>query len=226
MTTAVAAPPCTRAQALRAEQFHRGRLRKLVTRRILTILYVSALALTPLAMAATFRVAVVPSPSMSPTLTVGSDVLIDRALGLPARGQVVAFTDPGGWLVHAPELPTGARILDALTGADSSSLLVKRVIGLPGDRVTGDTAGVVTVNGRRLSEPYVNDSAGVGPAFSVTVQPGCLFVLGDNRGDSADSRYHLADGQGCVPVKDMYGVVLSAFTMPHSVSAPAPESTR
>lgn len=165
-----------------------------------------------------FRVAEVPSASMAPTLPVGSDILIHRELGgaVPHRGQIITFTDPGGWLSDdAQETAQGplGGVLDVLTGTNTSHMLVKRVIGLPGDHVTGTLGGTITVDGTKISEPYANAERGHGAAFDVHVQPGCLFVLGDDRGNSVDSRYHLSARDGCVPIRDVYGTV-AAITWP------------
>ena len=91
----------------------------------------------------------------------------------------------------------------------SASWLVKRVIGLPGDRITCcDAAGRRTVNGVPLAEPYV--APGDRPSemsFTVTVQQGRLWVMGDHRSASMDSRYHRNRDDGQVPVDQVMGRV-------------------
>jgi signal peptidase I len=106
------------------------------------------------------------STSMEPTLKEGDSVLVDKLSGAePRRGELIAF--------RAPE---------------SDDVLVKRVVGLGGDRV-GIEDGRLVVNGRRRDEPYADpeaiDSVFFGP---VEVPEEAVFVLGDNRGDSVDSR--------------------------------------
>ncbi|MFJ9829750.1 signal peptidase I [Streptomyces sp. NPDC101160] len=125
----------------------------------------------------------VPSDSMRPTYGSGDRLFAERIEPSEVRrGDVV--------LVSVPEW--GIR----------EGLSVKRVIGVGGDRVTSDDRAVY-VNGRPLAEPYVlhGDPIGGAPGFDVKVPEGRLFLLGDNRGDSLDSRYHqdTAPG-GTVPV--------------------------
>ncbi len=82
----------------------------------------------------------------------------------------------------------------------SSKDLVKRVIGVPGDTVTVSADGAVTVDGVTLNEPYINDMSNPYMPKTITLGPGQYFVLGDNRGDSDDSR-----DWGPVPRKDIVG---------------------
>ncbi|GAA3042935.1 hypothetical protein GCM10020000_22560 [Streptomyces olivoverticillatus] len=124
----------------------------------------------------------VPTDSMAPTIAQGNRVLAQRIDGADVRrGDVVVFQDKV-W----GNLP-----------------MVKRVVGTDGDKVSCcDAKGRLTVNGQPIEEPYLED--GSRPAsptgFSATVPEGQLFLLGDHRSDSVDSRVHLADGgQGSVP---------------------------
>ncbi|MEU4079311.1 signal peptidase I [Streptomyces venezuelae] len=127
----------------------------------------------------------VPSDSMTPTLAVGSKILAQRIDGDEVRrGDVVVFNDPL-W---------------------SNSPMVKRVVAVGGDTVACCGAdGRLTVNGASVEEPYLNSGAGgrtvaSGEEFSVTVPAGNLFLLGDDRHTSLDSRSHLDEaGQGTVP---------------------------
>lgn len=159
---------------------------------------------------------VIPSGSMERTIRVGDRVLVDKLTpwfgARPHRGDVVVFKDPGNWLAdegaeRAPDpvpVREGRRALafiGLLPSADERDL-IKRVVAVGGDRVACcDRGGRVTVNGRPLDEPYVHPGNPPSElAFDVRVPAGRLFVLGDHRSDSADSRYHLDDpGQGTVP---------------------------
>jgi signal peptidase I len=162
----------------------------------------------------------IPSPSMQDTLQIGDRILVSkitpRPLGLH-RGDVVVFKDPGHWLDPQPQaqLSQGA-FRHALTVAltfvgllpqDSGEHLIKRVIGLPGDKVACcDAEGRVTVNGTPVDETYVR--SGNEPSndpFSVTVKKDRIWVMGDNRGQSLDSRYHLDLDSGQVPIENVVG---------------------
>lgn len=161
----------------------------------------------------------VPSGSMEPTLhgcegCFNDRVLVNKQTSLMGgihRGDVVVFRDSNGWL--PPALATGAqgRVRDALVfiGLAPSSAennLVKRVIGVGGDTVEGRD-GKVYLNGAQLDEPYVfpgNRASDI--AFKVTVPAGKLWVMGDHRAASADSRSHQHDpAKGFVPVDQVVG---------------------
>lgn len=171
----------------------------------------------------------IPSPSMEMTLLgdpghndrILVDELVPNLIPLH-RGDVIVFTDPGGWLseeLPQPSVPESAIAttgdwflsLAGLSPQDANNHLVKRVIGLPGDHVACCNAlGQITVNGAPLAEPYAQLPAGTDLEsrlpFSVNVQPGDVWVMGDNRYNSADSRYHQQTStQGGVPVKDIVG---------------------
>jgi len=141
---------------------------------------------------------VTPSDSMSPTARIGDLLEIDRrtrTLGQLHRGDIIVFEDPGGWL------PTPSD--------GSASWLVKRLIGLPGDRITCcDARGRLLLNGTPLAEPYLAPGMPPsGPRFDVTVRPGGLWVLGDNRSASLDSRFHQARDNEQVPLAAVVGKV-------------------
>ena len=162
----------------------------------------------------------IPSGSMEPTLhgcprCVSDWVLANKLtsrLGGVHRGDIVVFQDPGGWLPHAsPTSGPQSRAHDALVflglaPSSSQSDLIKRVIGVGGDTVEG-RGNKVYVNGTQLVEPYVFPGDSPSDAdFRVTVPVNELWVMGDHRSDSSDSRFHRQDpGKGFVPVTDVVG---------------------
>jgi signal peptidase I len=143
----------------------------------------------------------IPSQSMQDTLLVNDRVLVNKLVGhLSAihRGDIVVFDGTGSWDPPATAssglLQRVYRDVLGLFGRDGGQTdYIKRVIGLPGDHVRCCNArGLVTVNGAALHEGGYLYPGSVPSAirFSVVVPPGRLWVMGDNRGDSADSRYH------------------------------------
>jgi signal peptidase I len=168
-----------------------------------------------------FQAFFVPSASMENTLLVGDRIIASRisaGVGGVHRGDVVVFQDPGGWLPVAPDASSGwidwmrnALTSVGLVAGDSGQELVKRVIGVSGDRIQCcDAKGRMIVNGSALDEPYI-----IGPTdqvhFDVTVGPDAMFVRGDNRGDSRDSRYHLDRDSGTVPMSNVVGRVIAVL---------------
>jgi signal peptidase I len=160
----------------------------------------------------------IPSESMENTLQVGDRVLVSKLTPGPVdlrRGDVVVFADPGDWLTPPLEVqqnPVARGLRSALTfvgllPADSGEHLIKRVVGLPGDTVVCcDQRRRITVNGAPLTEPYLfpaNDPSEV--EFTVTVPEGRVWVMGDHRAVSQDSRYHQDEDGGMVPVDSVVG---------------------
>ena len=178
-----------------------------------------ALILSVLIKAFLIRSFFIPSGSMLDTLQINDRIIVNvlapEVVELQ-HGDVVVFKDPGGWLGVAsavekePLEQLGDFVLGTfgITAPDSAEHLVKRVIGLPGDVITCcDADGKLLLNGLPLDEPYLR--AGSNPSdieFSVTVPAGQLWVMGDNRGNSTDSRYHqdLPTG-GFVPIDVVVG---------------------
>jgi signal peptidase I len=168
------------------------------------------------------QVFVIPSASMEPLLQVGDRVLVSRwdyRVGDVRRGDVIVFDGAG--VFDAPSTPArsslaaaGRAVAGALGVPIGENDYVKRVIGLPGERVTCcDSAGRLTVDGRPLVEPYLpaGTSASSVP-FDIQVPAGRLWVMGDNRSDSADSRAHLGDpGGGTVPMDHVVGRVITVW---------------
>jgi signal peptidase I len=162
----------------------------------------------------------IPSGSMRDTLDVGDRILVDRAsyrFGSIERGDIVVFdgTDTFGPVGGSGEASLLARVTGVLTlglAGDARTDYVKRVIGIGGDRVACcDPQGRLTVNGRPLEERrylYPGDVPSQ-LRFDVRVPEGRLWVMGDHRSDSMDSRAHLGDpGGGTVPEDDVIGRVL------------------
>ena len=162
----------------------------------------------------------IPSGSMENTLLVGDRVVVSKLTPGPIdlkRGDVVVFADPGGWL---ETLPTTERsglsgvvhdvlVFVGLLPSESEDHLIKRVIGLPGDHVTCcDAEARLVVNDVPIEEPYIHpgDVPSTRP-FDITVPADKVWVMGDHRSDSEDSRYH-DDGTGrtgSVPIPDITG---------------------
>lgn len=184
------------------------------------IIVVSALALSLLIKTFLIQAFFIPSGSMQDTLLVGDRVLVTKLAPGPFdvnRGDIVVFKDPGGWLpaTAQDEKSPLRRGLDAtltfvgLLPHDSGEHLIKRVIGTPGDSVECcDADGRVMVNGVPLDEPYLADGSVPSELeFSVTVPEGGVWVMGDNRQNSQDSRYQQGrPGGGAVPLSHVVGV--------------------
>lgn len=182
------------------------------------LIIVIALGLSAVVRAFVVQAFYVPSASMEQTLLVNDRIIASRVtteFSGVARGEIVVFKDPAAWLPEPPP-PAGGPlgwVQQALTfvgvlPSDSGKDLVKRVIGIGGDRVACcDSQGRIVVNGVPLDEQYV-----VGPTdqvlFDVDVPEDSVFVMGDNRGDSRDSRFHLDENNGSVPVDNVVGRVV------------------
>ncbi len=146
----------------------------------------------------------IPSESMEPTMLVDDKLLVQKVsywTGEPSRGDIVVFDDPGGWLGEEDSRHATnplQRALEAVGLFPTGGHLIKRVIGVGGDEVKCcSEGGKLTVNGVELVEPYVlNESATADQPFDVKVPKGHLWVMGDNRANSADSRSHLGDPGG------------------------------
>ncbi|MGA4669868.1 signal peptidase I [Propionibacteriaceae bacterium Y1923] len=187
--------------------------------RELAIVVVLALIISAGVRAFLGQVFVIPSASMADTVQVSDRVVAIKPF-TPQRGDIIVFQDPGGWLEAPPAPREGVgRVLQfiGLLPDTSTNHLLKRIIGMPGDEVVCcDAEGRLVINGYSLDETsYLRP--GSDPAtieFRVVVPADRVFVLGDNRNASRDSRCHLAtitnDGQpqgmiAFVPMADIVG---------------------
>jgi signal peptidase I len=170
----------------------------------LTAVVVGAVVVASLLRGFVGQMFLIPSVSMEETLRVSDRVVVEK-LSTIKRGQIVVFKDPGGWLT-GPAAPERGPIGQAfqfigVLPDPSTEHLIKRVIGMPGDRVVCcDSAGRLSVNGAALEETgYLftdRDGVQVSPSsipFETLVPAGRVFVMGDHRDRSSDSRCHLDD---------------------------------
>jgi signal peptidase I len=162
----------------------------------------------------------IPSGSMENTLQINDRVAVNKIPFISKsidRGDVVVFRDPSNWLPEPyadnqnkviAKIKEGLVLVGVLPNP-AKQYLVKRVIGVAGDNVVGKD-GIVTINGKETTEPYI--FAGNKPSeldFNVTVPKGKIWVMGDHRGASADSRYHQDDvNNGFVPESKVTGRVV------------------
>ncbi|WP_392672888.1 signal peptidase I [Streptomyces sp. LN785] len=176
---------------------------------------------------------VIPSGSMEQTIRIGDRVLVDKFTpwfgSRPHRGDVVVFNDPGHWLrqenAAKKDPPAGVKqVKEVLTfigllPSDDEQDLIKRVVAVGGDTVKCcDKDGRVTVNGVPLVEPYLHpDNPPSTLKFEVKVPAGRIFVMGDHRSNSADSRFHLNEpDHGTVSEDEVVGrAVVIAWPFAH-----------
>jgi len=133
----------------------------------------------------------VSSAAMTPTIKIGQHVIVDHGAyrtASPQRGDIVVFTPP----------PTAV--------APGVEYIIKRVIGLPGEGISSSQTGQLSINGQPTSQPWLSQAARQDPGppiVSQTIPAGKYYVLGDNRGDSQDSRYF-----GPIPRSSIVGKVM------------------
>jgi signal peptidase I len=161
----------------------------------------------------------IPTGSMENTLQVGDRIAVNKFGALFSeikRGEIVVFADPDNWLGQAPEdqnsglIGQGKDLLITIgvVPDPAKQYLIKRVIGVGGDTVICcDDQDKLQVNGKSVDEPYVyeNDKASESN-FNVTVPEGFIWVMGDHRAASSDSRFHTNDvNSGMVPLSKVVG---------------------
>ncbi|MEU6946078.1 signal peptidase I [Streptomyces sp. NPDC046316] len=180
----------------------------------------------------------IPSDSMMNTLQRGDRVLVDKLTpwfgSEPERGEVVVFHDPGGWLENEPTpdpnvLQEFLSFIGLMPSAEEKDL-IKRVIAVGGDTVSCKEGGKVVLNGKTLDETsytYPGSSpCGDKPFGPITIPKDSIWVMGDNRQNSLDSRYHqnLAGG-GTVPTDQVVGrAVFVAWPVTRWSTLPVPET--
>lgn len=158
----------------------------------------------------------IPSESMLPTLQVNDNILVNRltpSFSPLQQGDIIVFKDTQQWMGTPFDVNPNPSLLEIISNtlmlsepADKTHL-IKRVIGLPNQKVECcDADGKITVNGKPLTEPYLADD--VEPSlveFSVTVPQGKVWVMGDNRVNSSDSRYNQDKNDGFINYEDIIG---------------------
>jgi signal peptidase I len=188
------------------------------------ILVIVALAVSLLIKTFIVQFFFIPSGSMENTLQISDRVAVNKIPFISStinRGDVVVFRDPANWLPE-PYQSTENKVISTLKEGlvavgvlpnPAKQYLVKRVIGVAGDNVICCSDGKLTINGKVADEPYI--FAGNKPSemkFNVTVPEGKIWVMGDHRGSSADSRYHQDDvNNGFVPVEKVTGRVFAVI---------------
>jgi signal peptidase I len=167
----------------------------------------------------------IPSGSMENTLQIKDRVAVNKVPFISkniSRGDVVVFRDPDDWLPEIIDYDTNKFVSKAKSALvavgvlpnPAKQYLVKRVVGVEGDHIVCCTkGGNLTINDVEVTEPYIY--AGNKPSemkFDVTVPKGKLWVMGDHRGASADSRYHQEDiNKGFVPISRVTGRVVAVI---------------
>ncbi|MER7761965.1 signal peptidase I [Streptomyces sp. NPDC097619] len=179
----------------------------------------------------------IPSDSMQNTLQRGDRVLVDKLTpwfgSEPERGEVVVFHDPNNWLEGEPTPDPNVvqkflSFIGLMPSAEEKDL-IKRVIAVGGDTVECTKGGPVKVNGKALVEPYIypgNTACDDKPFGPLKVPAGKIWVMGDHRQNSYDSRYHMDDAtQGFVPVDKVVGrAVVIAWPVTRWATLPVPDT--
>ena len=183
--------------------------------RELPILFIVALAVAIVLKTFVVQAFFIPSGSMEPTLEPGDRVLVQKVVYGPDRGDVIVFSDPQGRPGPDRGIVGGfVHWLSSTLGIERPEHedFIKRVIGLPGETVELRD-GRLFVDGVRIREPYLKGAVDTRDYGPVKVPEGALFVLGDNRLNSNDSRF----GLGLVPVDKVVGRAFAIVWPPSRV---------
>ena len=167
----------------------------------------------------------IPSESMVPTLQVGQRVLVNRLttrFGEPSVGDVTVFHPPAGSeqmpLDQCGQRPQQGAACDSPTPEESNINFIKRIVGGPGDTIS-IIKGRVIRNGKTTSEPFISDTcandngAACTLPKTITIPPGHWFMMGDNRGESDDSRFW-----GPVPTAWIIGPAFATYWPPSRIN--------
>lgn len=162
---------------------------------------------------------VVPSASMEHTYDVGDTIIVNKLDHTPNRGDTVVFTAPN-W--RTPDTMKKPGIISGILSGDQGITYVKRAVGVPGDTIGGcGPTGHLIVNGKETTESYLKEDSAVGCNFpQVTLKDGEYWMMGDNRANSADSRYQSYDTEGenftpsngVIHKEDISGIVITGYT--------------
>jgi signal peptidase I len=183
--------------------------------RELPILFIVALTVAIVLKTLVVQAFFIPSSSMEPTLAPGDRVLVQKVVYGPDRGDVIVFSDPQGRPGPDRGVVGGfVHWLSSTLGIERPEHedFIKRAIGLPGETVELRD-GRLFVDGVQISEPYLKGAVDTRDYGPVRVPEGTLFVLGDNRLNSNDSRF----GLGFVPVDKVVGRAFAIVWSPSRV---------
>src|SRR6266508_2136109 len=208
-----------RVRPTRVQRYHGRHVRRRKTRLSteLPLLVLTALALAIVVKGFLVQAFFIPSRSMEPTLDVGDRVVVNRMayrIGDPSHGQVAVFLRPTDDRPPPSQGPLSwvrRAVAQGLGGTPPGNEdLIKRVVGLPGEILEG-RGGKLWRNGRPAAEPYLPPRTVTSDFGPVRIRPGHYWMMGDNREDSADSRYF-----GQVPRSALVGrAFVKVWPIPH-----------